>query len=496
MKWLGVSIFGAWLLTKTLAILFFSRVFLLLIETETAREEAIGELKRMQDAMQSVEHERTAMMEEIRGIMSGGGDIEDVNMSMSRLDLPKFNTSFSRSSSPTGSQASMTPSQAAEYILHSRALAEARINQRRPSRTMSRNGSQSGHSATAPGLTRSLSQDRGERVRRVSNTGSINSNMHHFPDEQMNFEIQQRTSVVTDQISRIQQQLESTLTQLEGRRSGTYERESERRLRSRRGSNASLSSRYEYRSSLGHGTPAASVRADSAMGGGYASEDAQSEAHGYEQIESIADAESRPSDIRRRRESRNAGPPPTASSASLRDAYNSRSNEGSPGSSVTAPIIQAKSLARQRLVSNPWKESSSTATTPDTSQVSSFPFLQNGDTPATSLADRGEGVETETMMQVPAEKPTLYSAESTGAVSQPLLTALATASGGHGSSGQHSMETTEESGPKSPPDIPSALDPTPKISSQGPENEVLPAPGGWTMEVAQGKSDANDASSA
>lgn len=315
------------------------QVQLQLKETETAREEAIQELLRMKTAMESVEQEREAMMDEIRNVLAGGGNIDDVNLSVTRLDLPSFNP-LSRSSSPTGSQASMTPSQAADYILKARAVAEARISEGRPGRTISRTNSRVG---SAQEHMRSVSQDRGERNRKESLSATA-SQANHFPDEQMNYEIQQRTSVVTDQISRIQKQLESTLTSLEGRRSGTFERENERR-RQRRNSNTSInSSRFEYRSSMGHGG-AESV-------GGYASEDGIGDVVDYEPVESVKGPSRRTS--RRRKERVSTVPPPTASSQSLREAY---AASNASHSSLVPPAVQPKSMARQRASStqNGWK---------------------------------------------------------------------------------------------------------------------------------------------
>ncbi len=69
----------------------------------------------------------------------------------------------------------------------------------------------------------------------------------------MNNEIQKRTTAVTDQIAKIQQQLESTLTQLEGRRSVTLERS--RRLSS---SSSVGSHRFDAASSVGHHNAVAS----------------------------------------------------------------------------------------------------------------------------------------------------------------------------------------------------------------------------------------------
>ena len=340
------------------------QLHLQLKETESAREEAQAELLKMQRAMESLETEREAMMDEIRAVISGAGGVEDVNLSLSRLDLPPSSYNpLARSDSPTGSQASMTPSQAADYILKSRAIAEARISEGRPGRAMSRGNSRTGHSSN--GHVRSMSQDRGERSRKApTSTGqSTASHMNHFPDDQMNYEIQQRTSLVTSQISKIQAQLESTLTQLEGRRSGTYERENERR-RGRRGSNTSLNSRYEYRtpSSLGHGG-GNGMGAESSLGHG--SDDGRSEAIDYEHVESVRGGEANRGTARRRKdrgasqgETNGTAPasssPRTAVPAATGTATSPTS--ASNGTSASLPTLAPKSQARQRNPTNPWKE--------------------------------------------------------------------------------------------------------------------------------------------
>lgn len=453
-------------------------------ETESAREEALNEMVRMQEAMQSVDQEREAMMDEIRAVLAGGGNIDDVNMSIGRLDLPQFNLNpLSRSSSPTGSQVSMTPSQAADYIIKSRALAEARISEGRPgralSRTASRNGSLQGH-------MRSMSQDRGELHRKASAANSLSSHVNHLNDEQMNYEIQQRTSVVTDQISRIQQQLESTLTNLEGRRSGTYERENERRLRSRRGSSTSLSSRYEYRSSLGHANNGAAE-----SNNGHASEDGRSDVVDYEHIENVrGDKSENSNSSRRRRESRQHVPPPSATNNSLR-VFPSRP---SSQSGVQTPLIQPKSQARPQQSTNPWKEVSSTGHGQGVSNSGAESEPLNALKTDASLANypvhtneleevqtASPSIESETLQTSSAlVGPPTDSHISNGAA-QPLLTAIAVS--GNDSSGQHSQTTTDESGPKSPADVTPILSEPTTLTSDVPGNEVMPAPGGWTMEV-------------
>ncbi|UZJ56941.1 hypothetical protein CBS101457_006261 [Exobasidium rhododendri] len=372
-------------------------------ETEAAREEAQAELLSMQRAMESLETEREAMMDEIRAVISGSGGVEDVSLSLSRLDLPLHSSSYNplaRSDSPTGSQISMTPSQAAEFILKSRAMAEAKISQGRPGRALSRGNSQAGgheDAASSNGHVRSLSHDRGERMQHRNNYNttsvapSASSHVNHFPDDQMNYEIQQRTSVVTSQISRIQAQLENTLTQLEGRRSGTYERENERR-RARRGSNTSSHSRYEYRtpSSLGHGGGNLSGmgRADSSIGHG--SEDGRGEAIDYEPMENVKGE----MDVKLRRKQNRSGSqglgntssdstagvaptlangtnmlssPSSSQSSNLTPASTSAGNvtgasggatKQSNGSTPTSvPMAAQKSqVAEQRNPSNPWKQ--------------------------------------------------------------------------------------------------------------------------------------------
>lgn len=365
-------------------------------ETETAREEAMNELLKMQQAMDSLEQERESMMDEIRAVLTGTGGVEDVNATMSRLDLAQFfpatNHQFnplSRSSSPSGSQASHTPSQAAEHILRSRALAEARISEGRPSRSR----------ATSRAAAES-SQGHGQRfegqggANGTSETAS--SVQHHFPDDQMNYEIQHRTSVVTNQISRIQQQLESTLTQLEGRRSGTYDRdlkEARDERRRRRISNASASSlRHEYgASSVGHGGADSSLDHNSTAGAGY-DDDRRSEMD-YTPVESVKD--SRPSSRPQQRRQLSSGSATLNVNGNGNGNNNNQNNntsgngngyglrkstsqsnlasvsasssasflkrQGSSGSlnsaaAAAAPPLTAKSTARPRNVSNPWKE--------------------------------------------------------------------------------------------------------------------------------------------
>ncbi|KAN0065834.1 Protein N-terminal and lysine N-methyltransferase efm7 [Thecaphora frezii] len=240
-------------------------------DTEQAREKAQAELLRMRQALDSLEHEREAMMDEIRNVVSSTG-LSDFNVnSLSKLEMMAESARRDRSDSP-GSAMSHNSELS---ILKSRALAEQRISMGHP-RTASSvrvaggsrlgHGSQSGHGAKEAGAS-------GE----AAAVGLLN-------DEQMNYEIQNRTSAVTDQISRIQQQLESTLTHLESRRSVTFDRE-RRRL-----SNASISSyRYEHlgpASSIGHHAPTGST--SSVHGGehGYAHSGG---APTYEAVENIQD---------------------------------------------------------------------------------------------------------------------------------------------------------------------------------------------------------------
>lgn len=362
-------------------------------ETESAREEAQAELIKMQRAMESLETEREAMMDEIRGVLSGVGGVEDVNESLARFDnpLPSFNPLIRRDS-PTGSQISMTGSQTADYILRSRALAEAKISEGRPGRSTSRPPSSNGH-------IRSLSHDRGERQRRgatpMSAAASTTSHANHFPDDQMNYEIQQRTSVVTSQISRIQAQLENTLTQLEGRRNGAYDKDAERERRKlRRGSNASLSSRYEYRtpSSLGHG----GVNMGGGSSIGHGTDNDHGEPYEYMQTENVKDDRDGTSTWRRRKELSRT----TSASSDGQEGFNPlraavsptatspASTQPTSPTSVTPsmvlngksaqPTLTAKSIARQRGPSNPWKEAAVIEN--ESKQQQQLPSNTEGDT--------------------------------------------------------------------------------------------------------------------
>ncbi|KAE8269912.1 hypothetical protein A4X09_0g2437 [Tilletia walkeri] len=362
-------------------------------ETESARDNARVELEKMQSALDSLEHEREAMVDEIRAVLSTGGPNGDDAASVaaySRFELMSDQGGVSRASSPNGSQlthASMTPSQSAEMILKARAAAEQRINGGREGRSRS--------SLRGPGSTsgrRSLSQDRGEREGKRTLASAVSSVQNHFPDDQMNFEIRQRTSVVTDHISRLQQQLESTLQNLESRRDRD-------RDRTRRTSVSSAAShRYEYSSpsalshgykdvpsSVGHGAAGGSTMSHlyspSARGG----------AHGnYENVENLhergasmvspgggtggngnggggASASDVTSDAgaNARRRDVNQGPPPPSSyrlpARHNREGSGSSSNtSNSQVGTLPAPV----KTAGERQYSNPWKEAAAATSKP------------------------------------------------------------------------------------------------------------------------------------
>ncbi|EST05323.1 DENN domain protein [Kalmanozyma brasiliensis GHG001] len=215
-----------------------------LTDTEKAREKAQAELLRMRTAMDNLESEREAMMDEIRNVLSTNG-ADDFDMS-SLNNLQSMTQNFGRIDSPAPSDASHNTEM---HILKSRALAEQRISMGQP-----RNNTQLRKSSVA------ASTD--IHANGAFSTGHAASSSNHFPDEQMNAEIQTRTTAVTDQIAKIQQQLESTLTQLEGRRSVTFERERDRRRLSSssigsygwdRGPPSSIGHQNAVASSIGHG---------------------------------------------------------------------------------------------------------------------------------------------------------------------------------------------------------------------------------------------------
>ena len=219
-------------------------------ETEQAREKAQGDLQRMREAMDSLENEREAMMDEIRNIVSTSRADDFDFSSLSKLETMATDSAAVERWNRTESAMSDVSHNSELSILRSRALAEQRISMGRPrtnsalQKSSSLVGSRLGH-ASQNGHTNGDGQ----------NDASLSSQtQHQFGDDQINQEIQSRTSAVTDQIARIQQQLESTLTNLEGRRSGTFERSRDRR----RLSNSSMaSSSYHYEhggppSSLGH----------------------------------------------------------------------------------------------------------------------------------------------------------------------------------------------------------------------------------------------------
>lgn len=206
-------------------------------ETEQAREKAQGELLRMRTAMENLETEREAMMDEIRNVISTSGTDEFDMTSLGNLQSMTQN--FGRGDGFQSPALSDMSHNTEMHIMKYRALAEQRISAGRPA-----TGSQLRKGSVAP------SEDAHANGTRNGAGTSAASTHNHFPDEQMNTEIQKRTTEVTDQIAKIQQQLESTLTQLEGRRSATFER-------NRRLSNSSVNSyRYDVHgppSSIGHG---------------------------------------------------------------------------------------------------------------------------------------------------------------------------------------------------------------------------------------------------
>lgn len=311
-------------------------------ETEQAREAARNEMKRMKAALDTLEYEREAMMDEIRNVVSGSGE-QDLETTLGRYDVSS-DGGHSRTSSPSTSQFSHTPSHTAELIARARANAEARINQGTGRR--SRSGSELRHGAGSS-MSHESSSGR-ERSGKKSPTQS--SAQNHFTDEQMNYEIQSRTSVVTDQISKIQAQLENTLSNLEGRRSGTFDR-NERR--GRRTSTSSVNSnrweRYDA-SSTGHGGErSASVSTDVPS-------------NGYDAVESLSPADSEAPISPLIQGNGNKGSNPPRSKASI--------GAPPPSSFKPPPSVQPKSSARQRVHSNPWKEAAAAA-------QSSSPSLRN-----------------------------------------------------------------------------------------------------------------------
>ena len=210
-------------------------------DTETAREKAQVELLRMRTAMENLESEREAMMDEIRNVLNSSGS-DDFGMA-SLNNLQSMTQNFGRVDGTASPAASDMSHNTEMHIMKSRALAEQRISMGRP-----RTGSQLKKGPVTPS----------EDDRANGSNGTRNAPTHNqFPDEQINSEIQKRTTAVTDQIAKIQQQLESTLTQLEGRRSATFERQRD----GRRLSSSSIGS-YRYDT---HG-PASSVGHNNVVG--------------------------------------------------------------------------------------------------------------------------------------------------------------------------------------------------------------------------------------
>ncbi|CDU26243.1 uncharacterized protein SPSC_06437 [Sporisorium scitamineum] len=277
-------------------------------DTEQAREKAQAELLRMRTAMENLESEREAMMDEIRNVLSSSG-ADDAGLS-SLNNLQSMTQTFGRIESPAPSDVSHNTEM---HILKSRALAEQRISMGRPRPDAQKDSVAASKDAHAT----------------ITNGNASSSN--HFPDEQMNSEIQKRTTAVTDQIAKIQQQLESTLTQLEGRRSATFERG----VNGRRLSSSSVGSfRYERGppSSIGHHNAVAS-----SIGHGNAidaSEQSRRPVRPSEEIETINGDHSRSIPRRQR------------AASSTNHASSSRSNPNHLAR--PAPALTPKSPARTR----------------------------------------------------------------------------------------------------------------------------------------------------
>lgn len=281
-------------------------------ETEQAREKAQNELLRMRTAMDNLESEREAMMDEIRNVLSSTG-AEEFGMS-SLNNLQSLTQNFGRVDSPAASDASHNTEM---HVLKARALAEQRISMGQPQIN--------GQARKLP-LVAPSTNGHTEPVDANANANGTSSN--HFPDEQMNNEIQKRTTAVTDQIAKIQQQLESTLTQLEGRRSATFER------RRRLSSSSIGSARYEHgpASSIGHHNAVAS-----SIGHGQALDinDRANQASMSEEVETMDGNHSGVFSRRQR-----AG-------SSANHSSSARSNYLAP----SAPALTPKSPARSRGVS-------------------------------------------------------------------------------------------------------------------------------------------------
>ncbi len=298
----------------------------------------------MQTAMENLEAEREGMMDEIRNVLSGAG--EDLAF-LSRFSI--MDEANSRSSSPAGSAmthgSNLTPSQSADFIAKSRALAEQRLSMHGNKAASGRSSGHGHTSASGHSMRRTQSSD---NLSKEGKDETRSTSGNHFPDDQMNFEIQQRTSVVTSQISKIQQQLESTLSNLEGRRSNMHDRGTRRR-----GSVSSVHSRYEYGppSSLGHG---ARDGASSVM-----SHSGDREGRSYEAVENLH-PDNKPvnggaAKIRRTPSTsgvdgaRSPGIPPIKSPARQKEPENAWKSLGSSSNKAPSTVSESPATAKRIL---------------------------------------------------------------------------------------------------------------------------------------------------
>lgn len=349
-------------------------------ETEDARVQAQAELSTMQRAMDSLEHEREAMMNEIRGIVSGAGGDEDIAFNTSRMELYNESVGHASGISSATSHASMTPSQAAERILKARKAAEDRINEGRPGGGRSR----------AP--TASIAHSDADRDKTSASPLPSMLGGNHSNEDQMNYEIQRRTMTVTNQIARIQAQLENTLSSLEDRKSVSqhHHRSRSGSGRARRDSDLSMESgaRYEHRapSSLGGGHIMSDADASQTSATGVGDDagtelDSAAQDGGYSSTAS-ASAAGAAADARRRerREARRQ----RAIAAESRSA-------GGAGSGTASPTLSPESSLRRRVTTNAGPPSSYRGPIPSGLGTGSVPMGKTASAPSTSVSAAGLG---------------------------------------------------------------------------------------------------------
>lgn len=177
-------------------------------ETEAAREEAQAELNRMQETMSHLSHEKDRMVTEMRSLMDG-----TLDMPLASPTVPSF-LGQNSSVSPQGPSKADTQQARSPSDLPTPNLALADPLHHSGSFSNTDAGGLSRLSLPLTEKSIDLEGDAHPGCASILSVGQVQS------------EVQKRAAIVADQITRIQEQLEDTLTQLEAKRTSLRQRAS------------------------------------------------------------------------------------------------------------------------------------------------------------------------------------------------------------------------------------------------------------------------------